>query len=62
MNEQARELAGVIAAQANALADGCIPDGQVYAQVARLADNIATLRVWVGDDRKAPASTWRDQR
>lgn len=52
MNKQARELASVIAAQANALADGVIPEGQVYAQVSRLADNVATLRAWAGDDRE----------
>ena len=62
MNEQAQELAAVIAQQAQALADGKIPDGQIYAQVSRLADNVSTLRAWTGDDRKAPASTWRDQR
>jgi hypothetical protein len=62
MNKQARDLANTIAAQAQALADGRIPEGQVYAQLARLADNVTTLRTWVGDDRQAPPSTWRDLR
>lgn len=63
MNQQHRDLANTIAQQAQAIADDKIPEGQVYAQMARLADNVATLRAWLGDDRQAPAaSTWRDQR
>lgn len=46
------ELANAIAAQATALADGKIPQGQVYAQIRRLQDNVATLAAWTKDDRR----------
>jgi len=49
---QIREQAQVIASQAQALADGMIPEGQRYAQVARLKENIDTLSAWVPDDRR----------
>ena len=47
-----RELANAIARQAEALAQGAIPEGQVYAQVHRLKSNVDTLVSWSGDDRK----------
>jgi hypothetical protein len=49
---QIRELAGAIAAQAQALADGAIPAGQRYAQVLKLEGNVDTLKHWTLDDRE----------
>jgi hypothetical protein len=49
--EQIQEQAQAIANQAQAIADGKIPDGQLHAQVARLFDNVVMLRAWTPDDR-----------
>lgn len=59
MTEQTRgresdieDLAATIAAQADALAERRIPEGQRYAQVQRLKRNVEMLESWVGDDRR----------
>lgn len=52
LTNQARELAQVIASEAQALAEGVIPEGLVYAQLSKLADNVTMLRAWVPDDRE----------
>lgn len=52
-NPEYCDLANTISQQAEALAQGKIPAGRVYAQVARLFDNVATLRAWTPDDRGA---------
>ena len=51
LQAQRRELAQTIANQAQALADGTFT-GAEHANVARLADNVATLKAWTPDDRK----------
>jgi hypothetical protein len=50
---QIQELAGAIASQAQAIADGAIPVGMMFAQIQRLASNVDTLKAWVPDDRRA---------
>lgn len=50
---QYRDLANVIARQAEALALGRTPKGQRYGQVRRLLNNIETLAAWTEDDRRA---------
>jgi hypothetical protein len=50
LREQATELAGTIAAQAQALADGTVT-GPRYAAVQRIKANVATLESWTEDDR-----------
>jgi hypothetical protein len=51
--EQVRELAAAIAAQAQAIAEGSIPEEQQYSQVLRLRGNIETLQAWTPDSRQA---------
>ncbi len=43
---QIRELAGAISDQAQAIADDTLR-GPVFGAVARLADNVDTLKAWV---------------
>lgn len=50
-SRQYQEQAAFIALTAQALADGRIPEGQVWATVAKLADAMATLKAWTRDDR-----------
>lgn len=45
-----RDLAAVIAGQAQAIADGTVA-GPRYASVQRLKANVATLEAWTTDDR-----------
>lgn len=51
-DNQYRSLANAIAQQAEALAQGRIPEGQRYAQMRRLFDNASTLMAWTPDDRR----------
>jgi hypothetical protein len=45
------DLARAIAQQADALATNQIPQGQRYAQVRKIDQNVATLAAFIGDDR-----------
>lgn len=49
--KQIQDLAQAISLQAEALADGSVPEGQRWAAAKRLADNVDTLRAWIEDDR-----------
>jgi hypothetical protein len=49
--DQYFELAGTIASQAQAIADGKIPAPQLRAQVALLKNNIDTLQAWTPDGK-----------
>lgn len=49
--QQIVELAGTVATQAEAIAQGTVR-GPRYAAVARLRENVDTLATWVGDDRQ----------
>ncbi|WP_280502046.1 hypothetical protein [Nocardia farcinica] len=51
-DRQYRDLANVIAQQAEAIALGKVPAGQLHAQVRRLASNVDTLAAWTPDDRR----------
>lgn len=53
--EQIADLAGTIAAQAQAIADGTVA-GPVYGAVRRLAANAELLAAWQPDDRSNPAA------
>jgi hypothetical protein len=48
--DQIRELADTIAAQAQAIADGAVT-GPLFAAVRRLRSNVDTLEAWCPDDR-----------
>jgi hypothetical protein len=50
--EQIQELAGTIASQAEAIADGRVPEDQLRAAVALLHNNTDTLRKWVPNIRE----------
>ncbi|QAY06660.1 hypothetical protein SEA_COOKIES_136 [Mycobacterium phage Cookies] len=57
---QIAELAAVVAAQAEAIAEGKVV-GPRYAAVKRLQGNVETLTAWIGDDRtSAQAELTRD--
>lgn len=49
--EQIKELAQAIANQAQAVADGLIPEEQLFGHVALLRHNADTLKEWVPDNR-----------
>lgn len=49
---QYRDLANAIAQQAEAIALGKVPAGQLHAQVCRLVANVDTLAAWTPDDRR----------
>ncbi len=53
--EQIADLAGTIAAQAQAIAGGAVV-GPVYGAVRRLAANVELLAAWQPDDRSDPAA------
>lgn len=48
--EQIRELAGTVALQAQAIADGKI-EGPLHGAVRLLGYNVDTLKTWTADDR-----------
>jgi hypothetical protein len=50
-DRQIRDLAGTIARQAQAIADGTTGATPVYGVVRLLRNNVDTLMAWVPDDR-----------
>lgn len=52
------ELAGSIANQAEAIAQGKIPGEQLFAQVSLLENNIKTLKAWTPRPEDAKEDQW----
>lgn len=55
-DDQIRDLAAVIAAQSQAIADGTVT-GPLYAAVRRVLANAETLVAWTPDDRSGWSET-----